>query len=142
MSSPALIPAAGAFAVILSVIVRWIRSGAAWGAVDEGFATADVLRELTGVLTRDDLQEAFGPARLQDGVYPVTRAEVMRRRTAIGYLLGDRWFDGGSMAIAVLCLLPIWPLWGTRPWAETLLMFAGVYQIAGWVAATMLIGRK
>lgn len=133
---------AGAFAVILSVIVRWLRAGAAWGMVDQGVATADILRELTGILTRDDLQDAFGPARMQDGLYPVTRRDVLKNKTALGYLLGDRWLDGGSMLIAVVCLLPVWPLWEARPWLETLLLFAGAYQIAGWVAATTLVGRR
>ncbi len=142
MTSPALIPAAGAIAILLSVIVRWIRSGASWGAIDDGLATADILRDVTGILGRDKLQEVFGPARLQDGIFPVTRMEVKRQRTALGYLFGDRFLDGASAIIAIIALLPIWPLWGTRPWVETLLLIAGLYQIAGWLAATLLIGRR
>lgn len=131
-----------AIAILLSVIVRWIRSGASWQAVDEGQATAEHLRDITGIMDYDKLQEAFGPPRLQDRVFPVTRAEVKRRRNGLGYLLGDRVFDGGSALIAAVALLPIWPLWGTRVWMDTLLVFAGVYQLAGWVAATFLFGRR
>lgn len=142
MSTPALIPAFGAIAILLSVIVRSIRSGASWQAVDDGFATAEVLRDLTGILGFDKLQEAFGPARLQDGVFPVTRAEVKAKRTTLGYLLGDRGFDTASAVIAVIALLPIWPQWGTRPWVELLLAFAGAYQLAGWAAGFALLGNR
>lgn len=142
MSTPGLIPAFAAIAILLSVLVRWIRSGASWQAVDEGLATADILRDITGILSREKLQEVFGPARMEDGVFPVTHAEVKRARTGLGYLLGDRYFDGASAVIAVVALLPIWPQWGTRPWVETLLMFAGAYQAAGWIAALMLLGRR
>ena len=87
---------AAACAILLSVVIRWIRSGASWDAVDEGRATADVLRDLTGILDFDSLQETFGPPRLEDGIFPVTRREVLRQRTGLGYLFGDRWLDGGS----------------------------------------------
>ena len=39
---------------------------------------------------------------MQDGVFAVTRAEVRSQKTSIGYLLGDRWLDGGSAGIAVV----------------------------------------
>ena len=142
MSTPGFTQAAAAIAIILSVIVRWIRSGASWQAVEEGRATADVLRDITGILEFDKLQEAFGPPRLEDGVFPVTPREVLRQRTSIGYLLGDKWLDRGSILIALITLLPIWPVWGTRPWLDMLLTFAGIYQVMGWVAATRLIGRR
>jgi hypothetical protein len=142
MSAPGFPQAAAAIAIILSVIVRWIRSGAAWQAVEEGRATADVLRELTGIMERDQLQEAFGPPRLEDGVFPVTEREVLRQRNTVGYLLGDKWLDGGSLLAALIALLPIWPVWGTRPWLDMLLTFVGLYQVAGWAVATRLIGRR
>lgn len=142
MSFPGFIPFAGAIAILLSVIVRWIRSGVSWGAIEDGVATADNIREVTGIMGREALQKAFGPARLEDGIYPVSRREVLRQRTAVGYLLGDRWLDGASAAIAILALLPIYPLWGTRPWVETLLLAAGVYQIVGWVAVIGLFGKR
>jgi hypothetical protein len=133
---------AAAFAILLSVIVRRIRAGASWQAVEEGRAQAEHLRELTGVMEYDALQKAFGPPRLEDGVFPVTRPEVLRQRTVIGYLLGDRWLDGASALIALAVLLPIWPLWGTRSWLEGLLMFAGGYQLAGWLASFRFFGRR
>ena len=55
-----------------------------------------------------------------------------------GYL----WLDGGSMMIALVAILPVWPVWGTRVWLDMLLVFAGLYQLAGWLAATRLIGRR
>lgn len=131
-----------AFAILLFVAVRWIRSGASWGAIDEGTATAEHLRDITGILEPDKLQEAFGPPRLEDGVYPVTHQEVLRNRTGLGYLLGDKWLDGASAVIAVLVLLPIWPLWGTRPWLEMLLVFASLYQIAGLFASMTFMVRR
>lgn len=142
MTNPAFAQAAAAVAILLSVIVRWIRSGASWQAIEEGRATADILRDITGILEFDRLQEVFGPPRLEDGVFPVTPREVRRQKTGMGYLMGDRWLDGGSAIIALVTLLPIWPVWGTRTWLDTLLMFAGLYQAAGWLAATRLIGRR
>jgi hypothetical protein len=142
MSMPAFTQAVAAFAILISVIVRWIRSGASWQAIEEGRATADILRDVTGILEFDKLQDAFGPPRLEDGVFPVTRGEVMRQRTGMGYLMGDRWLDGGCAVIALVSLMPIWPIWGTRAWLDTLLVFAISYQAAGWFAATRLIGRR
>jgi hypothetical protein len=139
---PGIAQAATAIAILLSVIVRAIRSGASWQAIDDGLATADVLRDITGVMDREALQEMFGPPRLEDGVYPVTRAEVMRKRSGVGYLLGHKWLDGGSALIAVIALLPLWPLWGTRMWLDTLLGFAALYQLAGWIASMRLLGQK
>lgn len=142
MTSPALAQAAAAFAILLSVIVRWIRSGASWQAIEEGRATADILRDVTGIREFDRLQDIFGPPRLEDGVFPVTVSEVRRQKTGMGYLMGDRWLDGGSAIIALIVLLPVWPVWGTRVWLDTLLMFAGLYQTAGWIAATRIIAPR
>src|SRR5262245_21183846 len=87
MSTPPFAETAAAIAILLSVIVRWIRSGASWQAIEEGAATADVLRDLTGIMSFERLQEVFGPPRLEDGVFPVTRREVLRQRTGYGYLM-------------------------------------------------------
>lgn len=138
---PPFTQAAAAFAILISVIVRWIRSGASWQAIEDGRATAEILRDVTGIMEYDRLQDAFGPPRLEDGVFPVTRREVLRERTGLGYLMGDRWLDGGCALIALVSLMPIWPVWGTRAWLDTLLIFAGSYQVAGWLAAMRLIGR-
>jgi hypothetical protein len=142
MYPPAFAQMAAAFAILLSVVIRWIRNGASWQAIEEGRATADNLRDLTGILEFDRLQEAFGPPRLQDGVFPVTRREVLRQRTGLGYLFGDRWLDGASALIAIVTLFPIWPLWGTRQWLDTLLIFAGLYQAAGWIAVVRLVRKR
>jgi hypothetical protein len=142
MSTPGFTQAVAAIAILLSVIVRWIRSGASWQAIDEGRATADILRELTGITDFEKLQDVFGAPRLEDGIFPVTRREVLRQRTGLGFLIGDGWLDGGSAAIALVVLLPVWPIWGTRMWLDTLLIFASIYQAAGWLAATRLIGRR
>ena len=133
---------AAACAILLSVVIRWLRSGMSWDAVAEGRATADVLRDLTGILDFDRLQETFGPPRLDDGVFPVTRREVLRERTGLGYLFGDRWLDGGSAVIAIMALLPIWSVWEANTWFDTLLIFASVYQAAGWIAAFRLMKRR
>jgi hypothetical protein len=133
---------AAACAILLSVVIRWLRSGMSWDAVAEGRATADVLRDLTGILDFDRLQETFGPPRLDDGVFPVTRREVLRERTGLGYLFGDRWLDGGSAVIAIMALLPIWSVWESNTWFDTLLIFASVYQAAGWIAAFGLMKRR
>jgi hypothetical protein len=79
---------------------------------------------------------------LVDGVFPVTGAVVLGQRTGMGYVVGDRWLVGASGAIAVLSVFPLWPLWGTRVWLDSLLMFAGLYQIAGWIAGIMQAGRR
>ena len=142
MYLPAFPQAAAAIAILLSVIVRWIRSGASWQAIEEGRATAEVLGDITGILDNEKLQEAFGPPRLEDGVFPVTIREVRRQKNGIGYLMGDRWLDGGSAVVALIAVLPIWPAWGTRIWLDTLLILASIYQAAGWLAAMRLIGRR
>jgi hypothetical protein len=133
---------AAACAILFSVLIRWIRIGASWDAVDEGRATATTLRELTGILDYDQLQEAFGPPRMEDGVFPVTRGEVQRHRSGLAYLLGDKFLDGGSAIIALVALLPLWPIWSTRPWLDTLIVFAAIYQVAGWIAAARLMRRR
>ncbi len=142
MMAPGFTQAAAAIAILLSVIVRSIRSGASWDAVEQGRATAEHLRDLTGIMKLEDLQHAFGPPRLEHGVFPVTRAEVLRNRTGLGYLLGDRWLDGGSALIAIIVLLPIWPVWDTRWVLNVLLSFAALYQAAGWIASTRFLGRR
>src|SRR5690348_14439774 len=123
MSTPPLTQTLIAIAILLSVLVRWIRSGASWQAIDEGRATADILRDVTGIIESDRLQETFGPPRLDDGVFLVTRAEVKRERTGLGFLLGDRWLDGACALIALVSLLPIWPMWDSWLWLDTLLIF-------------------
>ena len=134
--------AAAAIAILLSVLVRWIRSGASWDAVDNLRATAENLRELTGIMSLEKLQDAFGPPRLEDGVFPVSHAEVLRHRTGMGYLLGDKWLDGGSALIGLVVLLPIWPIWDTRWVLDTLLIFAALYQTAGWIASGQFLGKR
>lgn len=142
MMGPGFTQAAAAIAILLSVIVRFVRSGASWDAVEQGRATADHLRELTGLMKREDLQEAFGPPTLDEGIFPVSRKDVLRNRTGLGYLLGDRWLDGGSAVIALIVLLPIWPVWDTRWMLNILLSFAALYQAAGWMASMRLLGRR
>lgn len=133
---------AAAWAILFSVVIRWLRAGASWEAVDQGAATANTLRELTGIMELEKLQDVFGPPRLDSGVFPVTRREVMRERTGVAYLIGDRWLDGGSMIVALVTLMPIWPIWGTRWWLDTLLGFACLYQVAGWIATIRLVRRR
>ena len=132
---------AAALAILLSVVIRSLRNDSSWTAVEEGRVTAQTLRDLTGIMEFDQLQEAFGAPRLDDGVFPVTRRKILQQRTTLGYLFGDRWLEGGSAVIAIITLLPIWPIWGTRFWLDTLLMFASAYQVAGWVA-TMQVQRR
>ncbi len=142
MSPPGLTPTAAALAILLSVIIRSIRSGMSWQAVDDGEATVDVLRDITGILDFEKLQDLFGPPRLVDGVFLVTREEVRRQRTGLGYLIGDKWLDGGSALIAAISLLPIWPVWQSSIWLSTLLSCAMIYQVCGWIASSRLIGRR
>lgn len=142
MYPPALAQLAAAFAILLSVVIRSIRGGASWQQVEEGRATADTLRDLTGIMDFEQLQQTFGPPRLEDGIFPVTPSEVRRARTGLGYLFGDRWLDGASALVAIISLMPIWPLWNTRQWLDTLLIFAGAYQAAGWIASMRVIRTR
>lgn len=132
MYMPGFWQAAIAVAILLSVTVRWIRAGVVWGAVDEGYATAEILTEITGIRGRDALFETFGPSRLEDGVFPVTREQVKRARTSRGLLMGHGGLDGACALIALISLFPVWPLWGTRTWLDIGLMVAAAYQVAGW----------
>jgi hypothetical protein len=142
MSPPGMTPLAAAIAILLSVIIRSIRSGISWQAIDDGEATVEVLRDITGIMDYEKLQEIFGPPRLLDGVFPVTREEVKRQRTGLGYLIGDKWLDGASALIGAVSLLPIWPMWQSSVWLSSLLTFALAYQICGWIASSRLIGRR
>ena len=137
MYMPGLWQASLAIAILLSVTVRWIRSGAAWGAVDEGRATADILSEITGIRGRDELFETFGPSRLEDGVFPGTREQVKRARSKMGVLMGDGRLDAISALVALVSLFPVWPLWGTRMWLDLALMAAAAYQVLGWALVAM-----
>ncbi|MBI1339440.1 hypothetical protein GC169_04410 [bacterium] len=141
MLGPGFVQAAVAIAILLSVFVRSTRTGASWRAVDDGVATADHLRDLTGILTRAQLQETFGPPTTE-GVYPVTRAEVRRERGGVGVLMGDRWLDGACAIVALVTLLPIWPIWGGRSVLELALTLAAGYQGAGWAATVLLVGKR
>ena len=132
---------AAALAILLSVVIRSLRNDSSWIAVDEGRVTAQTLRDLTGILEFDQLQEAFGAPRMVVVVFSVTRRKIRRERTTLGYLFGDRWLDGGSAVIAIITLLPIWPIWGTRWWLDILVALASMYQVAGWVA-TLQFQRK
>jgi hypothetical protein len=142
MSGMGAAPTVIAMAILLSVVVRGIRGGVAWGAVDDGAATADHLREITGIFDWRRLQEVFGPPRLEDGVFPVTRGQVRRNRTTIGWLMGDRWLDGASAVLALAALIPVWPLWSLHHWIETPLYLAGLYQLVGWAASFRLLGKR
>lgn len=133
---------AAALAILLSVVIRSLRNDSSWVAVEEGRVTAQTLRDLTGILEFDQLQEAFGAPRLDDGVFPVTRRKILQERTTLGYLFGDRWLDGGSALIAIITLLPIWPIWGTRWWLDILVALASMYQVAGWVATLQFQRRR
>lgn len=137
---PEFSTAAIAVATLLSSIVRQLRSGSIWYAIDLGQATSEHLRELTGIKDYDRLQEAFGAPRM-DGIWPVTRATVKAQRTGLGYLLGDKWLDGGSCLVALVCLMPIWPMWSSGTIFQILLAFAGIYQLCGWLASTVLLGK-
>src|SRR5262245_36939735 len=110
MSTPPLTQTVAALAILLSVIVRWIRSGASWHAVDEGRATAETLRDITGLMEFVRLQETSGPPQIRYGFLPVTPRELKCHRTGLGFLLGNRWLDGGCAIVALVALLPIWPM--------------------------------
>ena len=85
---------AAACAILFSVVIRWLRSGASWESVEQGSATANELRELTGILDYDKLQETFGPPRLEDGAFRVTRRDVLRERIEIDMIT----FSGPAFA--------------------------------------------
>lgn len=130
-----------ALAVILSAIVRIIRTDANWKAVDEGYAGSEHLRALSGVMDPRALQDIFGPPQM-DGVHPhVTRRTVLDRRRLTGWLMGDIRLDAAALAIAVLSLfLNSYTLAGRT--AALALAIAVAYEIGGWVVTSMMMGRK
>ncbi len=132
--------AAIAIAIFLSAIVRIIRTDAAWKAVDENYAGADHLRDLTGIIKRAGLQDIFGPPTL-DGIFHVTRMEVVRARRFTGHLMGNVRLDALSLAVSVVSLL--WRPYGSvGDVLNMFLFFALLYQLAGWGATTMLMKDK
>lgn len=127
-------------AVLLSSIVRLIRTDAAWKAVDENYAGAEHLRDLTGVIKRESLQDIFGPPTLE-GIFNVSRPEVEKNRQITGHLMGNLKLDGLSVLIALLAL--IWKPYGSLGDVLNLfLMIAVLYQLAGWGATAMLMKDK
>ena len=127
---------AGAIAVILSGIVRFIRSDVAWKAVDEGYAGAPQLRELTGIQARGDLQDVFGPPNMQ-GIFKADRRQIVEARLLTGLLMSDVRLNLSSVAAAVLALFsPAHGVWGLL--TSIVLPAAIVYQLAGWIAAARL----
>ena len=132
--------AALAMAVILSAIVRLIRTDAAWKAVDEGYAGVDHVRDLTGVFDPRALQDIFGPPTME-GIYRVSRAEILGARRITGWMMGDFRLDLACMLIALIML--IWtPYSGLRVVLQTVFLGAVIYQVGGWLAATGFLGRK
>ncbi|MEM6627285.1 MAG: hypothetical protein AAGB25_08145 [Pseudomonadota bacterium] len=132
--------AAAALAILLSAIVRIIRTGDAWRAVEEGRAGVEHLRDLTGVLEPRALQDIFGPPTLE-GIYPVAPEQVRRARRPLGRLMGDPYLDSASVAVAALSLIwsPDGPL---RIFLTTAFLLAAGYQATGWAATSLLIGRR
>ncbi len=132
--------AAIAIAVFLSAIIRIIRTDAAWKAVDEGYAGAEHLQDLTGILKRAGLQDVFGPPTME-GIFHTSRPMVLQARRLTGHLMGNLRFDGACIAIAVLVL--VWKPYGGLGAILDLAMFcAFLYQAAGWGATAMLMNDK
>lgn len=132
--------AAFAMAVLLSAIVRIIRTDAAWKAVEEGYAGAEHMRDLTGIAKKAALQEVFGPPTME-GVFHVTRIDVQRGRRFMGHLMGDLRLDGASILVGLVAL--IWRPYGIAGDILNLFLFAAVaYQIVGWGATTTLMNDK
>lgn len=132
--------AALAVAVILSAIVRLIRTDAAWKAVEEGYAGVDHVRDLTGVFDPRALQDIFGPPTME-GVYKVTRPEILGARRLTGWLMGDIRLDVACIIIALITL--VWtPYSSLRIVMQTIFLAAVIYQAGGWLAATGFLGRR
>ena len=133
--------AAGAITVILSAIVRLIRTDAAWKAVDEGYAGVDHVRDLTGIFEPRALQDVFGPPTMEGGIYKVERAQILSARRWTGWLMGDLKLDMACIVIGVIAL--IWtPYNALRILLHMLLLGAVIYQVGGWLAATGLMRRR
>ncbi|MFC7292031.1 hypothetical protein [Hirschia litorea] len=132
--------AAIAIAVFLSAIVRIIRTDAAWKAVDEGYASAEHLQDLTGILKRSGLQDVFGPPTM-DGIFHTSRDSVIQARRLTGHLMGNLRFDAASIVVAILVL--VWkPYGGMGAILDLAIFCAFLYQLAGWGATAMLMNDK
>lgn len=130
---------AAAVAVILSAIVRMIRTDAAWKAVDDGYAGFDHVRELTGILDKRALQDVIGPPTME-GVYHAARPRIESARRLTGFLMGDLKLDAASLALAVLALFSD-PFGFVGEIAGILFLGAFAYQLAGWGATSLLLRR-
>ena len=130
---------AAAIAVILSAIVRMIRTDAAWKAVDDGYAGFDHVCELTGILDKRALQDVIGPPTLE-GVYHAARPRIESARRLTGFLMGDLRLDAVSLALAVIVLFSN-PFGFVGEIAGVLFMGAAAYQLAGWAATSLLLRR-
>ncbi len=132
--------AAIAMAVILSAIVRIVRTDACWKAVDEGYATAEHLRDLTGIFKRSDLQDVIGLPTL-DGVFHVTREDVERARRPTGYLMGHIKLDTAALGVAVIGL--VWKPYGfVGDLLNAGIILAALYQISGWIVSFQLLNDR
>ncbi len=133
--------AAGAIAVILSAIVRLIRTDANWKAVDEGYAGVEHLRSLTGVLEPRALQDIFGPPTMEGVYQTIGRKTVREHRRPTGWLLGDLRLDAAALVVGLLVL--IWhPYSFLGDLLQVAFMMALGYEGAGWVVASMLMGKR
>ena len=121
--------AALAVAVILSAVVRMIRTDASFKAIDEGYASAVHLFELTGI-QKKDLQDVFGPPTLE-GIYRATRSDIENSRKLLGWVMGDMRSDMISIMVAALVLA-----WHPFGWLgdilELVFLSVVIYQCVGW----------
>ena len=132
--------AAIAIAIILSAIVRIIRTDAAWKAVEENYAGADHLRDLTGIVQRSALQDVFGPPTVE-GIFHVPRSRVEQERRLTGHLMGNLQLDGISIAVGLVAL--VWRPYGSiGDLLNMFLFFVLAYQLAGWGATSLLMKEK
>lgn len=120
-----------AIAVILLAVVSLIMTGARRRAVEQGFAQATDLCELTGITDIRALQDIFGPPTM-NGVYQVSVERVEKERRPEGLLLSSDVLDICAILIAGGAIFISHPL------SDLMLLLAAAYKAAGIVMATKL----
>lgn len=121
-----------ALAIVLSAIVSLIGTMSRRRAVREGQITALELSELTGLMTRKELQEAFGPPGMDRNWNMVSLEDIRAARQPMGWLMSSDAVDGACIMVALSSIFV------DHVFVSGAVVIALAVQIAGWVVSTRL----
>ncbi len=104
-----------------------------WRAVRGGRVHIDTIRDLTGLVDREEINRRFGAPDAQLS-YEVTPNRIKRARTTFAFLLSSEVINGFIIAALGLALYE-----GSTPLGWSILAAAAFYIISGYILAAWLI---